>query len=165
MIYRRVCALSLGFRPRANIMKPIGNDFVRRSDDGSAKIGLFVVHSTCNRYIYRPQPSWGKVIFSQASVILSTGGGGGVRGRGGHAWQGGHVLGVCMAGVFGRGVCMTCTPPRQILWLRHTVNERAVRILLECSSLTSTHPTGMHSVVRAFFGVNLSPENSLPNSK
>ena len=26
-------------------------------------------------YIYRPQRSWGKVIFSQASVILSTGGG------------------------------------------------------------------------------------------
>ena len=164
MIYRRVCALSLGFRPRANIMKPIGNDFVRRSDDGSAKIGLFVVHSTCNRYIYRSQPSWGKVIFSQASVILSTGGGGacvageGMHGRGGMcwgcAWQG------CVVG----GV-HDMHPPRQILWLRHTVNERAVRILLECSSLTSTHPTGMHSVVRAFFGVNLSPENSLPNSK
>ena len=28
-------------------------------------------------YFYRPQRSWGKVIFSQASVILSTGGGAG----------------------------------------------------------------------------------------
>ena len=42
-------------------------------------------------------------MFSQASIILSrTGGGrscmaGGMHG-GGHAWQGGHVLGVCMAG-------------------------------------------------------------------
>ena len=60
---------------------------------------------------YRPQRSWGKVIFSQASVILSTGGGvcvaggGGVRGRGGMhgwgVWQGGCTWqeeGVCMAG-------------------------------------------------------------------
>ena len=30
--------------------------------------------------VYRPQRSWGKAIFSQASVILFTGGGGGVRG-------------------------------------------------------------------------------------
>ena len=56
---------------------------------------------------YRPQRSWGKVIFSQASVILSTGRGacggvcvvaggmhgcqgvrGGVRGGGGCAWWG-----------------------------------------------------------------------------
>ena len=54
---------------------------------------------------------------------------------GGHAW-----LGACMAGgIHGRevghawwGACMTCMPPRQTLRLRHTVNERAVRILLEC---------------------------------
>ena len=41
-------------------------------------------------YIYRPQRSWGKVIFSQASVILSTGGGpgpGGAWSRGGGAWS------------------------------------------------------------------------------
>ena len=48
-------------------------------------------------YFYRPHRSWGKVIFSQASVILSTGGAcvvaGGGRGHwgacvvaGGHAW-------------------------------------------------------------------------------
>ena len=42
---------------------------------------------------------------------------------GGHAW-----LGACMG-----MACVACTPsPRQILLLRHTVNHRAVRILLEC---------------------------------
>ena len=65
---------------------------------------------------------------------------GGVRGRG-RAWQGGvHGRGACMAGGGVRvaegcawqGACMACTPPWQILQLRHTVNERVVRILLEC---------------------------------
>ena len=63
---------------------------------------------------------------------------------GGHAWwgacmAGGHVWqGACMArgeGVHGRGACMVGgmhVPPRQMLRLQHTVNERAVRILLEC---------------------------------
>ena len=70
---------------------------------------------------------------------------------GGHAWRG-----VCMAeGMCGRGACMAggvwweaCVagphawcrgacmpshaPPPQALQLRYTVNERAVRILLEC---------------------------------
>ena len=58
---------------------------------------------------------------------------------GGHVWQGGMHgrrcawQGVCMAGghVWWQ-VCVPCMPPRQILWLRHTVNERAVHILLEC---------------------------------
>ena len=54
---------------------------------------------------YRPQRSWGKVIFSQASVILLTGG---CVWRGGHVWQGGHAWqGACVAG--GHvwvGVCM-----------------------------------------------------------
>ena len=46
-----------------------------------------------SNFNYRPRRSWGKVIFSQAFVILSTGGGGG-------AWPGG----VCMAGgMHGRG--------------------------------------------------------------
>ena len=45
---------------------------------------------------------------------------------GGHAW-----LGVCAwkGGMHGRGACMPCTP-HQIL--QDTVNERVVRILLEC---------------------------------
>ena len=38
---------------------------------------------------YRPQRSWGKVIFSQASVIVSTGIGG-AWSRGGGAWSGGE---------------------------------------------------------------------------
>ena len=45
--------------------------------------------------------------------------GGGMHGQG--AWQGG----TCMVG-------MTCMPPGQIPRLWHMVNERAVRILLEC---------------------------------
>ena len=36
-------------------------------------------------------------MFSQASVILSTGGGG-MRGEGGCTWQGGACQGACMAG-------------------------------------------------------------------
>ena len=63
----------------------------------------------------------------------------------GHAWQGGEWPGACMAwgacmgGVHGGGHVwqgdvrdMYAPPPGQILWLQHTVNERAVRILLEC---------------------------------
>ena len=64
----------------------------------------------------------------------------GVHGRGMHAWQGACVVGgvhdgghawqggACMvAGVHGRGgACV----PQQILW--DMVNERVVRILLEC---------------------------------
>ena len=84
---------------------------------------------------YRPQTKFAKVMFLQVSVCPRVGGGG--------AWQGGvcggggmHSRGVCVArgaGVAGGwwGVCMAggCPPP-QIL--RDTVNERAVRILLEC---------------------------------
>ena len=62
---------------------------------------------------------------------------GGMRGGGacmaeGHAWQGGggvHLKG----GMHGRGACVAeegACVPQQIL--RDTVNERAVRILLEC---------------------------------
>ena len=58
-------------------------------------------------YFYRPQRSWGKVIFSQASVILLTGGGvpapgggcsqGGVWSRGVvWSWGGGLVPGGCI---------------------------------------------------------------------
>ena len=65
------------------------------------------------KYFYRPQRSWGKVIFSEACVNNSVHGGGGVRGfiqrGGGRAW---------FFQFF------------QIQW--DTVNVRAVRILLEC---------------------------------
>ena len=69
-------------------------------------------------YYYRPQRSWGKVLFSQVSVILFRGGvcgrgtcmgvcvAGGVCGREGHAWKGHVWWGACMAGgVCGRGMC------------------------------------------------------------
>ena len=59
------------------------------SDGGSRVLGSLIFHH------YRPQRSWGKVIFSQASVILSTEGGG-MHGLGGHAWLGGRA---CVAGV------------------------------------------------------------------
>ena len=80
-------------------------------------------------YYYRPQRSWGKVIFffqKRVSRILSTGGGGACV-VGGHVWQGGvHGRGACVAG----GHVWHACPPWQIL--RDTVNERAVYILLEC---------------------------------
>ena len=53
---------------------------------------------------------------------------------GGHAWQGGCVWqGACMAGGHAWHARF---PSRQILRPRHTVNERAVRILLECILVT-----------------------------
>ena len=45
----------------------------------------------CSLYNYRPQRSWGKIIFSQASVILLTGGG--VPAPGGCLLQGGLLWG------------------------------------------------------------------------
>ena len=65
----------------------------------SVKLSRLFTHN------YRPQRSWGKVIFSQVSVILSTGGGGrgmwhpsmpcsrGVSDPGGVAWSGGSAPG------------------------------------------------------------------------
>ena len=47
--------------------------------------------------------------------------------QGGPACKGG---GVCIQGVYIRGGGVGQTPPHQILW--DTVNERAVRIILEC---------------------------------
>ena len=38
-------------------------------------VWMFNILDTKSKSYYRPQRSWGKVIFSQASVILSTGGG------------------------------------------------------------------------------------------
>ena len=66
----------------------------------------------------------------------------GMCGRGGHAWQGGDVVGACMAGghawqggVCGRGACMAGGNVWQIL--QDMVNERVVRrILLECILVT-----------------------------
>ena len=119
----------------------------------------------CDFLYYRPQRSWGKVIFSEACVhILSTGGhawllGGHAWLLGGHAWlllggaymvawgacmvaPGGHAWlfgGACMVapkgGVHGcsGGVC-GCSGGRAWDTTRYgdMVNERAVRIPLEC---------------------------------
>ena len=58
---------------------------------------------------------------------------------GGHAWQ----EGVCGRGhawwgcVWHGGACVAAPPPHQIL--RDTVNERAVRILLECILVSKLH--------------------------
>ena len=70
--------------------------------------------------IYHPQRSWGKVYFSQASVILFTGvGGWGCRHLGRPPWQ-------------GRPPSKE-TPPAQCM-LGDMDNKRAVCILLECNS-------------------------------
>ena len=120
-----------------------------------------------NLHLYRPQRSWGKVMFLQASVILLTGGRvwlaggawlwGGMHGffEGCMVFLGGHVwffLGACVVfwwGVHGffEGACI-------FFWWgvhrirRDTVNEQAVRILLECILVKS-------NVLFLFFGNNM----------
>ena len=91
---------------------------------------------------YRPQRSWGKVIFSEVCVKNSVHKGGGMCGRGGmhgggmhgrghvwwgHAWQGAYMVG----GMCGRGgMHATHAPPgHHEIW---SVNVQAVCILLEC---------------------------------
>ena len=71
-----------------------------------------------NRY-YRPQRSWGKVIFSKACVILFTGEG--VHGPGGVPGPGGFLV----RGVPGPGGSWWTPPP--------------------ATATGGTHPTGMHS--------------------
>ena len=81
---------------------------------------LVYIFLTC----YRPQRSWGKVIFSQASIILLTGAGasfGGLLPPGGASTRGVLPLGGCF--LLGPGGDPT-SPGRLLL--------RAVRILLEC---------------------------------
>ena len=97
---------------------------------------------------YHPQRSWSKVIFSEACVKNSVHREG--QAWGGHAWQGGmRGRGACVAGghvwqggMCGRGACMAgghmhgmggVRGRGEHAWqiLRDTVNERAVRILLE----------------------------------
>ena len=97
---------------------------------------LQLVRSTGNRcsitkngaIYYRPQRSWGKVIFSQASVILSTGSG--LRGvclvPRVWSWWGVPALG----GVWSRGGAWWRTPGT--------------------TAADGTHPTGMHSCLNFF---------------
>ena len=90
-------------------------------------------------HYYRPQRSWGKVIFSQACVILFTGGVCMVLGVGG-AWSGGCMV---PGGYLVRGGAWWRPPPRDGY----------------CSG--GTHPTGMHScclhlqkIVAAYENIN-----------
>ena len=98
------------------------------------RCGLTIIPSSCN---YRPQRSWGKVMFLQASVILLTGGG---------AWPSQpppdqahpppdqvhhHPPGPSTPPGPGTPP-RPGTPPAQSM-LGDTVNARAVRILLKCN--------------------------------
>ena len=82
---------------------------------------------------------WGKVIFLHLFVILFTGGG--MHGQ----WGG---WGMCMVGgvhagggaCVARGVCMPCTPHAAWYHEIRSVNERAVRILLECILVRTVVP-------------------------
>ena len=82
---------------------------------------------------YRPQRSWGKVIFSQASVILLTGGG--VCSREVSAPEG-LLLGGCLlrGGSVPGGVCAWWRPPGT------------------ATAAGGTHPTGMHSCLHCAKG-------------
>ena len=82
---------------------------------------------------YRPQKMFAKVMFLHLSVSPSVHSGGGPSWQGRHAWQGGHVWqGACMAG--GHAWQGMHAWWGDCAWqiLRDTVNELAVRILLEC---------------------------------
>ena len=114
---------------------------------------FFITFHLSHLNYYRPQRSWGKVIFSETCVKNSVHRGG-MHGKGGHAWprgacQGGmHGMGACMAGgVCGEGhvwqgghACWGCAWQGVCMaggghaWqiLQDTVNEQAVHILLEC---------------------------------
>ena len=98
---------------------------------------LQLVRSTGNRcsitkngaIYYRPQRSWGKVIFSQASVILSTGSG---------------LRGVCLVpGVWSWGGCLLGGGGLVPGGLVETTPGTA-------TAADGTHPTGMHSCLNFF---------------
>ena len=86
--------------------------------------------------VYRPPRSWGKVIFSQASVILSTG------------------VGVCIPACTGADTPLgkhplpssACwdTPPAQCM-LGYTPPSPPA-----ATAADGTHPTGMHSLIDTF---------------
>ena len=87
--------------------------------------------------LYRPQRSWGKVIFSQASVILSTEVGacsGGVCSRGGGVCCGG----VCSGGDAWSGGLLA----RGGAWSRGVPGGDPPGT---ATAAGGTHPTGMHS--------------------
>ena len=96
-------------------------------------------------FFYRPQTKFAKVMFLQVSVILSTGGGGmrgGYRGAACVVALGGACMvapgGACVVAPGGHawllwGACVVAPGGGRAWFFRwDTVNERAVRILLEC---------------------------------
>ena len=96
---------------------------------------------------YRPQRSWGKVIFSQGSVILFILGSASVHagipppGKADPPWQGRPPLARRPPPWQGDPPLARQTspgkadpPPAQCIMLGDTVNKRAVCILLECNS-------------------------------
>ena len=95
---------------------------------------------------YRPQLRCGKVMFSQVSVILFTGGGM----HGGCAWQGAiHVGGTCMAGGCMAGVYVTGVG--HMWWGAYMAGSmhdggRGLCMAAEmATAVHGTHPIGMHS--------------------
>ena len=82
-------------------------------------------------YLYRPQQSWAKVMFLQVCVILFTGGGGCLSACWDtptpHPEEQTPPQKIFFAFFF---LHFFCIPPESRL--RHTVNKRPVRILLEC---------------------------------
>ena len=111
---------------------------------------LFLRQHTRDCYFYRPQRSWNKVMFLQASVILSTGGGVCLSA----CWDTTHQAGTPLLEQtppradtptpreqtpLGRHPPTADTPPEADCpgsRLRHTVNEWPVPILLECILVT-----------------------------
>ena len=96
-------------------------------------------------YCYRLQTKFAKVMFSQASVILSTGKGVCIRGWGSASRKGLHPGGICIPGGLhlgglqrGGGLPLEGSASRGGVLgrppgaLQDTVNKRAVRIILEC---------------------------------
>ena len=104
-------------------------------------------------YFYRPQRSWGKVIFSQASVILLTGGGcflGGVLPPGGYFLQGGassRGRGASSGGVGGASSFGGVLPLRGASSLGGPGGDPPGT----ATAAGGTHPTGMHSCLTSVY--------------
>ena len=114
-------------------------------------------HLTKPGRFYRPQPSCGKVMFSQASVILFTGGG--VHGGGGHAWWGG---GACQGGRACQGdMCGGCVAGG-CAWQGGGQGCAWQEAGQTATAADGTHPTGMHSCLYQSLGVIFSNVLSNP---
>ena len=109
---QQILPMSAIFEPTKN-RNPYPLEELAEDSDHFNKTRNSVIKYNATRNILPPANEvWGKVMFSQVSVILST------RGS------------VSRGSAFGRWADFPPPPPHWIL--RDTVNERAVRILLEC---------------------------------